>query len=77
MPTLGFARSDAGVEWGAPDGPAHLIFLIAAPDGGGAEHMNILAKLARKLVNPTFKQSLRDAPDAASVVAIISEVVGQ
>src|SRR5215218_3326905 len=64
VPTLGFARSVAGVEWGAPDGPAHLIFLIAAPDGGGAEHMTILAKLARKLVNKAFKASLLSAPDA-------------
>jgi fructose PTS system EIIA component len=76
--TLGFARSAGGVDWGAPDGPAHLIFLIAAPDGGGAEHMTILAKLARKLVNKQFKQSLLDAPDAASVVAIVEkEVLGQ
>lgn len=76
IPTLGFARSTAGVEWGAPDGPAHLIFLIAAPDGGGAEHMNILAKLARKLVNAQFKASLQSALDAATVVAIITEAVG-
>jgi mannitol/fructose-specific phosphotransferase system IIA component (Ntr-type) len=40
--------------------------------------MTILAKLARKLVNKQFKQSLLDAPDAASVVAVISkEVLGQ
>ncbi len=75
VPTLGFARSVAGVEWGAPDGPAHLIFLIAAPDGGGAEHMTILAKLARKLVNKAFKASLLSAPDADAVVAIISAAV--
>lgn len=77
-PTLGFGRSVPGVDWGAPDGPAHLIFLIAAPDSGGAEHMNILAKLARKLISQAFKQSLLDAPDAASVVAVINkEVLGQ
>src|SRR5689334_3873522 len=32
--TLGFGRSAAGIDWGAEDGPAHLIFLIAAPAGG-------------------------------------------
>ena len=30
-----FGRSAAGVDCGAEDGPAHLIFLIAAPAGGG------------------------------------------
>src|SRR3954466_10076511 len=49
-PTLGFARSEEGVDYGAGDGPAKLIFLIGAPAGGGAEHMQILASLARRLV---------------------------
>lgn len=30
-PSLAFGRSAAGVDFGAPDGPADLIFLIAAP----------------------------------------------
>ncbi len=76
-PTLGFGRSSAGIDFGAPDGPAHLIFLIAAPDGGGSEHMTILAALARKLVHASFKQALLDAPDPDAVVALINkEVLG-
>jgi PTS system fructose-specific IIA component len=76
--TLGFARSAGGVDWGAPDGPAHLIFLIAAPAGGGSEHMTILAALARRLVRPAFKQALQDASAAADVVALINkEVLGR
>ncbi len=76
--TLGFARSADGVDWGAPDGPAHLIFLIAAPAGGGSEHMTILAALARRLVRPAFKQALQDATSAADVVALINkEVLGR
>src|SRR6266496_5723183 len=44
-PTLGFGRSAAGIDFGAPDGPADIIFLIAAPEGGDASHMQILAAL--------------------------------
>src|SRR3954451_23764470 len=44
-PTLGFGRSTAGIDFGAPDGPADIIFLIAAPAGGDASHMKILAAL--------------------------------
>ena len=32
-PTLAFGRSAAGIDFGAADGPADLIFLIAAPAG--------------------------------------------
>jgi PTS system fructose-specific IIA component len=77
-PTLGFGRSTNGIDWGAADGPARLIFLIAAPAGGGAEHMNILAQLARRLVRESFRQSLLEAPDEQSVVDVINkEVLGQ
>jgi PTS system fructose-specific IIA component len=77
-PTLGFGRSAAGVDFGAADGPADLIFLIAAPVGGGAEHMNILASLARRLVHDSFREALRTAPDPEAVVNLIEkEVLGQ
>ena len=76
-PTLAFGRSKGGVDFGAPDGPAHLVFLIAAPDGGGSEHMTILAKLARKLIHASFKDSLLDAGSPQAVVDTINrEVLG-
>ncbi|HUK67884.1 MAG TPA: fructose PTS transporter subunit IIA [Streptosporangiaceae bacterium] len=78
QPTLAFARSEAGVDFGAPDGPAHLIFLIAAPDGGDSEHMTILAALARRLVHASFREALAAAPDAKAVVDVVTkEVLGQ
>ncbi|MDT5127659.1 MAG: fructose system or component, partial [Mycobacterium sp.] len=44
--TIGFARLSPKVDFGAPDGPADLAFLIAAPESGGAEHMKLLSSLA-------------------------------
>ena len=77
-PTLGFGRATEGVDYGAADGPAYLIFLIAAPAGGGDEHMQILASLARRLVRPAFREALRTAPDPQTVVDVINrEVLGQ
>lgn len=74
-PTLGFGKSEAGVDYGAPDGPAHLIFLIAAPEGGGSDHMKILAALARRLVRQEFKDTLRAETDpAAAANYIVTEV---
>ena len=34
-PTVVFGRSTNGIDWGAADGPAHLVFLIAVPEGAG------------------------------------------
>lgn len=74
-PTLGFGRSADGVDFGADDGPARLIFLIAAPEGGDTEHLKMLAALARKLMNQEFKDALLSAPDAATVAGIVNREV--
>ncbi|WP_435744124.1 PTS fructose transporter subunit IIABC [Nocardioides sp. SYSU DS0663] len=75
-PTLAFARLDPAVDFGAKDGPADLVFLIAAPEGGGTVHLQLLTKLARALVKPDFTQALRGADSAEEVVALISSEVG-
>jgi PTS system fructose-specific IIA component len=74
-PTLGFARVPGGVDFGAEDGPATLVFLIAAPEGGGSDHLTILAALARRLIHQSFRDSLLSAPDPDAVVKIISTEV--
>ncbi|TNM47182.1 PTS lactose transporter subunit IIC [Nocardioides albidus] len=74
-PTLAFARLAPGVDFGAKDGPADLVFLIAAPEGGGNTHLQILAKLARSLVKPEFTGALRAATTPEEVVRIVQAVV--
>ena len=75
QPTVAFGRSAAGVDYGASDGPAHLIFLIAAPAGGGDEHLKVLAALARRLVHASFKEALMQAADAQDVVDLFEREV--
>ncbi|WP_119583312.1 PTS fructose transporter subunit IIABC [Streptomyces europaeiscabiei] len=70
-PTLAFGRSAAGVDFGAPDGPADLIFLIAAPAGADDAHLTILSSLARQLMNTEFTDALRGVDDAARAAALI------
>jgi PTS system fructose-specific IIA component len=74
-PSLAVGKLHDPVDWGAPDGPARLVFLIAAPAGGDADHLQILAALARRLVHESFRQSLLDAPDAATVAEIVTREV--
>lgn len=74
-PSLVFGRSLEGIDWGAEDGPAKLIFLIAAPEGGGDDHLKILAALARRLMRTEFREALMNAPDAAAVVDVVTREV--
>ncbi|MGW5653216.1 PTS fructose transporter subunit IIABC [Streptomyces humi] len=70
-PTLAFGRSAAGIDFGAPDGPADLVFLIAAPAGADDAHLTILSSLARRLMDSEFTDALRSAGDAETVAALI------
>jgi PTS system fructose-specific IIC component len=70
-PTLAFGRSARGIDFGAPDGPADLIFLIAAPAGADDAHLTILSSLARQLMNAEFTSALRAVDDAAAAAALI------
>lgn len=75
-PTVGFARSAEGIEWGAPDGTkAKLIFMIAVPAAAaGDEHLRILALLSRKLMDPAFRERLAQAPDAPAILEVLREI---
>ncbi|MGW5613485.1 PTS fructose transporter subunit IIABC [Streptomyces sp. NPDC003877] len=70
-PTLAFGRSAAGIDFGAADGPADLIFLIAAPAGADDAHLTILSSLARQLMNSEFTDALRAVGDPAAAAALI------
>ncbi len=74
--SLAFGRSATGIDWGAEDGPATLIFLIATPDGDGDQYLQLLARLARQLMRRDFREALADAPDPATVVRLVTSEVG-
>ena len=74
-PSLVFGRSADGIDWGAEDGPAKLIFLIAAPAGGGDAHMQMLPKLARALMKTDFRAALMAATDPNEVVDLVNAEV--
>ncbi|SDY44922.1 PTS system D-fructose-specific IIA component (F1P-forming), Frc family /PTS system D-fructose-specific IIB component (F1P-forming), Frc family /PTS system D-fructose-specific IIC component (F1P-forming), Frc family [Modestobacter sp. DSM 44400] len=73
--SLGFARLSPPVDFGAPDGPADLAFLIAAPEHGDADHLTLLTALARALVRPEFVALLRAARTPEEIVGLVQDVV--
>ncbi len=73
--TLAFARLAPGIDFGAPDGPADLVFLIAAPDTAAEEHLAMLSRLARSFMKDDFTAGLRSASTAGEIVALVSDAV--
>jgi PTS system fructose-specific IIC component len=70
-PTLAMARLSQPVDFGAKDGPADLIFFIAAPSGADQEHLKLLSKLARSLIKKDFTGALRAASSQAEIVELV------
>ena len=73
--SLGFARLAEPIDFGAKDGPSDLVFLIAAAESGGADHMKLLTKLARALIKKDFLAALRSASSADEIVGLVRGVV--
>ncbi|WP_314667363.1 fructose-specific PTS transporter subunit EIIC [Rothia mucilaginosa] len=75
-PTLAMARPNPAVSFGAKDGPADLIFFIAAPDGADQAHLKLLSTLARSLMKKSFTTSLREASSAEEIVELVNGALG-
>ncbi|WP_425307234.1 fructose-specific PTS transporter subunit EIIC [Ammonicoccus fulvus] len=73
--SLGFARLAEPIDFGAKDGPSDLVFLIAAAESGGADHMKLLTKLARALIKKDFLAALRSASSADEITDLVRGVV--
>ena len=73
--SLAFARLKEPVAFGAIDGPADLIFMIAAGEGQGQDHLKLLQKLAHKLVDKDFLSALRSVDSVEKAAQIIMTAV--
>jgi len=77
-PAVMFARSVNGVDYQSMDGqPAHLFFMIAAPEGGDNTHLQALAALSQVLMNPDVVNALKAADTPQRVQDIFAKAVAQ
>lgn len=75
-PAVMFARSKKGVDYQSMDGqPAHLFFMIAAPEGGDNTHLQALAALSKVLLNPDVVSALKAADTPEKVQDIFAKAV--
>ncbi|PNZ27983.1 fructose specific permease [Staphylococcus petrasii] len=71
-PAIAFGKSKAGVDYQSLDGqPAHLFFMIAAPEGGAQTHLDALAKLSGILMDDKVRENLLHANSPEEVLQII------
>jgi phosphoenolpyruvate-protein phosphotransferase len=78
--TIAVLRLREPIDWGAAPGgltsePVRMAIMLAIP-GGGAEaakaHMQVLARLARKLMHEDFREHLMQASSADGLVAALT-----
>lgn len=75
-PSVAFARSTEGVDFGASDGePARLLFVILVPESSTEDHIAILSALSRALMHEEVRRGLREATEPAAVQDVLREAV--
>lgn len=69
-----FARKKSGVDFASIDGkPAHLFFVLFAPENSAGLHLKALARISRLFKQPGFRQSILEAPGGPGIFRLISE----
>ena len=69
---LSFGRSLDGVDFDSLDGkPAHLFFLVVAPENSAGTHLKALARISRLLKSNVVRRELMEAKAAHEIYAII------
>jgi len=70
---LAFGCSRAGVDFDSMDGkPAHLFFLLLAPEESVGVHLKTLARISKLLKNQGVRSALLSASDADELFRIIA-----
>lgn len=71
---LSFGRSREGVDFDSMDGkPAHLFFLLVAPEDSVGIHLKTLARISKLLKNAEVRNKLLEAEDRDALYRIIVE----
>lgn len=66
------------VEYDAiDDGPVDLVFVLLVPEGAEATHLKILARVARRLREPTVRSRLREADEPAAAWRLLTKDEGR
>ncbi|MGY3856053.1 PTS fructose transporter subunit EIIC [Aeromonas intestinalis] len=73
QPAIVVGISRQGIDFGAEDGlPSRLFFMIASPTGAANHHIEVLAELSTRLLEPGFIPHMQGATCKAEVLALLA-----
>lgn len=71
---VAFGRSRAGIDFDTMDGkPAHLFFLLVAPEESAGQHLKALAKISRMLKDADFRKRLLESEGREELIGVFTE----
>ena len=75
--SMAILRLRQAVDWNPAEGvPVHFVVLLAMEGGdGGDEHLRVFARLARRLMDPAFRERLLSAENAPALVSALQAEV--
>lgn len=72
-PAIAVGISKSGIEYGAEDGePSKIFFMIASPEQASDFHIEVLAKLSSKIIEPSFLEDLQNAQTPEQALALLT-----
>ena len=72
-PIISFGNSEKALDFDTMDGqPAHLFFLLVAPEDSASIHLKALARIAKILKNDSFRKQLMEASTREEIYQVIT-----
>ena len=70
----GLGVSKKGIDFDSLDGePAHIFFILIAPQDSAGPHLKALARVSRLLKDKYFRESLKAAKDSRDIAGLVSQ----
>ncbi len=74
-PAAFFVRAMIPIEWDTFDGqPLTNMFALLIPVEGEAEHLQVLTKISRKMMNKEFRANIKEANEPEQILELLKEI---
>ncbi len=75
QPAAFFVRALVPIEWDTFDGqPLTNMFALLIPVEGEAEHLQVLTKISRKMMNKEFRADIKSTDDPDKILELLKEI---
>ena len=74
-PGLFLIKFSNAIEWESLDKkPIQVAFVLSIPKNGSTEHLKLLSKIARKLMDDEFRQKILDSQEVTILASTVEEI---